>query len=257
MTRSTWTCIAVLASLTVIPACGGKPKKPAETAENSDKHDEDAAAADDAGATAAADGAAKPSPCTGFEMDLLEALGQSACEVPNPKPDDKPVDVKGKLAVTAMSVGNKVVPGGHADLIVTFTNKSTGPLPLSFLIDPLPRFQVEAYRLKGAVRVDLPPGNQPAIPDGMNREPSAPGTAKITLAPNGKATVKLGWDATKMRWAPEKLKGTPPEQGYPRAPSGPLPKGQYVLRVVTPLIGIFEGVDHEISAPRTQIEVSK
>jgi hypothetical protein len=252
MTRLKWTCIAVLAALAIALGCGNSQKKPAETA--SSKHDDDASA-DDAGATLA-DGAAKPSPCTGFEMDLMEALVQSACEVPNMKPDDKPQEVKGKLEVTLLSMGNKVVPGGHAELVLTFTNKSAAPLPLSFLIDPLPRFQVEAYRVKGAVRVDLPPGNTPSIPDGSNREPSTPGTARITLAPNGKATVKLGWDATKMRWAPEKLKGTPPEQGYPRAANGALPKGKYVLRVVTPLIGVFEGIDHEISAPRTNIEVS-
>jgi hypothetical protein len=252
MTRSTWTCIAVLAALAIGLGCGSKQNKPSETA--SSKHDDDASA-DDAGALQS-DGAAKPSPCTGFEMDLMEALVQSACEVPNMKPDDKPQEVKGKLEVTLLSMGNKVVPGGHAELVLTFTNKSAAPLPLSFLIDPLPRFQVEAYRVKGAVRVDLPPGNTPAIPDGTNREPSTPGTARITLAPNGKASVKLGWDATKMRWAPEKLKGTPPEQGYPRAANGPLPKGKYVLRVVTPLVGVFEGIDHEISAPRTNIEVS-
>jgi hypothetical protein len=253
MNRSVWTAIAVLGALAIASACGSKQKKPASTAEN--HHDDDASADDDAGTSAAGDGAAKPSPCTGFEMDLLDALGQSACEVPNPKPDDKPVDVKGKLQITALSTANKVVPGGHDDIIVTFTNKSTDPLPLLFLIDPLPRFQIEVYRVKGSVRVDLPPGNQPSIPDDLRREPSAPGTARITLAPNGKATVKLGWDATKMRWAPEKLRGTPPEAGYPRVPAGPLPKGKYILRIVTPLIGVFEGIDHEVSAPRTPIEV--
>jgi hypothetical protein len=253
MTRFVLTAFAVLGALATAAACGSKQKKPATTAEN--HHDDDDASADDAGAAAAGDGAPKASPCTGFEMDLMDALGQSACEVPNPKPDDKPIDVKGKLEVTALSTANKVVPGGHDDIIVTFTNKSAAPLPLLFLIDPLPRFQVEAYRVKGAVRVDLPPGNQPSVPDNLHREPSQPGTARITLAPNGKATVKVGWDATKMRWAPEKLRGTPPEQGYPRAAAGPLPKGKYVLRVVTPLIGVFEGIDHEVSAPRTPIEV--
>src|SRR5271170_38897 len=137
MKRLSWTGSAVLAALALGSACGSKQKKPAETAEN-EHHDEDASA-DDAGA--AGDGAAKASPCTGFEMDLIEALGQRACEVPNMKPDDKPQDVKGKLEVTVLSLGNTVVPGGHADLVVTFTNKSAAPLPLSFLIDPLPRFQ--------------------------------------------------------------------------------------------------------------------
>jgi hypothetical protein len=60
-----------------------------------------------------------------------------------------------------------------------------------------------------------------------------------------------------MKWAPEKLKGTPPEKGYPRSPAGPLPKGKYSVRVVTPLANVFEGVDHEVSAPRVEVVVKK
>jgi hypothetical protein len=253
MMRLTVAAVAVVSAVAVAAACGGKQKKPAEGAESTSKTEEDAAT--EATADAGGGEGGKASVCTGFEMDLMEVLAQSACEVPNLKPDDKPMDVKGKLDVKVMSMGNTVVPGGHAELVVTFTNKSTDVLPLLFTIDPLPRFQIEAYRVKGSQRVDLPPGNTPPIPDNVNRTPPEPSTAKIILAANGKASVKLGWDATKMRWAPEKLKGTPPEQGYPKAPNGPLPKGKYVLRVVTPLIGVFEGIDHEVSAPRTEIEV--
>ena len=61
----------------------------------------------------------------------------------------------------------------------------------------------------------------------------------------------------KTRWAPEKLKGTPPEMGYPRAPAGPLLKGKYNLRVVTPLTNVFEGIDHEVSQPRADVVVKK
>jgi hypothetical protein len=61
----------------------------------------------------------------------------------------------------------------------------------------------------------------------------------------------------KMKWAPEKFKGTPPERGFPRAPAGPLAKGKYVVKVVTPLVGVAEGVDHEVSAPKVEIEVEK
>jgi hypothetical protein len=120
----------------------------------------------------------------------------------------------------------------------------------------MPRFQIEVYSAKTAKRMDLPSPNPPKLPSGMApREPGTPSTARVTLAANGTGTVQLGWDATKMKWAPEKLTGTPPEQGYPRVAAGPLPKGRYNIRVVTPLIGIFEGVDHEISAPRTVIDV--
>jgi hypothetical protein len=118
----------------------------------------------------------------------------------------------------------------------------------------LPRFRVEAFSLKGK-RVDLPLAKQPKIPANTQSDPSTSGIARITLAANGKATAKLGWDASRTRWAPEKLKGTPPEQGYPRVPDKPLPKGKYMLRVVTPLTNVFEGVDHEVSAPKTQVEI--
>jgi hypothetical protein len=69
--------------------------------------------------------------------------------------------------------------------------------------------------------------------------------------------MPLGWDAVKTRWAPEKLKGTPPEKGYPRAPAGALPKGKYSLRVATPLTNVFEGVDHEVSHPRVDVVIGK
>jgi hypothetical protein len=60
-----------------------------------------------------------------------------------------------------------------------------------------------------------------------------------------------------MKWAPEKYRGTPPERGYPRAPAGPLPKGKYSVKVVTPLVGVSEGVGHEMSAPAVEIEIDK
>ena len=251
----TWMAAVAIGSL----GCGGKhpPAKAAEEATGSDSTSSE----DDGGSASLGQGdekgdSGKPSPCTGFDMDLVAALEQSACEVQNPKPDEKPRDLKNVLDVKLMALGNSVVPGGHVDLVLTFTNKSTDLLPLSFTIDPLPRFPIEVYTVKGGRRVDLPAAPQPTIPSSMSREASPPGVARVTLAANGKATVRLAWDAKKMRWAPEKLKGTPPEEGYPRAPAGPLPKGKYMLRVVTPLLGVFEGIDHEMSAPRAPIEVS-
>jgi hypothetical protein len=60
-----------------------------------------------------------------------------------------------------------------------------------------------------------------------------------------------------MKWAPEKVRGTPPERGYPRTAAGPLPKGKYMVRVVTPLVNVMEGSEKEISAPKVPIEVGK
>ena len=199
----------------------------------------------------------KKDECSAFEIsNLEEVLLKSACEVANPKPEDKLMDAK-NVEVKVVTNGIKVSPGGHVDVSVIFTNKTKDVLPLLFTIDPMPRFEVQAYDAKGN-RVDLPKNSPPPLPSGVApRVPGEPKTARIMLAANGSAKMSLGWDATKTRWAPEKLKGTPPEKGYPRAPAGPLGKGKYQLRVVTPLVGVFEGIDHEVTQPRTPIEVAK
>ena len=81
--------------------------------------------------------------------------------------------------------------------------------------------------------------------------------ARITIAPNGSARARMPWEAVKMKWAPEKYRGTPPERGYPRAPAGPLAKGTYTVKMITPLVGVSEGVDHEMTAPKVEIEIEK
>jgi len=261
---------ALLAAL-LISAAGCGAKKPAQAADSIDttettaKPDEakEAAKPPPSGDTAkpAGDGEAKPDApkkdeCTGFEIaNLEEVLNKVSCEAPLPKLDDKALDPKDRLEVKLSSSLNKIVPGQHADLFVTLTNKSKEPLPLTFTIDPTPRFEVETYDAKNK-RVDMPAGNPPPLPKGMAaRVPGEPKGAKITLAPNGSARMRMGWDAVKMKWAPDKLRGTPPEKGYPRTAAGPLAKGKYTIRVVMPLVGVLEGVDHEVSAPKIPVEV--
>jgi hypothetical protein len=77
----------------------------------------------------------------------------------------------------------------------------------------------------------------------------------VTLVAQGTGKLVVPWEAVRTKWAPEKFKGTPPEMGYPRSPAGPLAKGKYRLRVVTPLTGVFEGIDKEVSAPKVEIGV--
>jgi hypothetical protein len=265
--RMSWRVpLALLAASALVGsslACGSKPPKTADDEATADTTSSTSdAAPPEPSSSAPAPGAADDTagkggnPCMGFEMDLMAALNQSACEVQGAKPDSKPKDTKDILTVTAMADSARVAHGGHADILVTYTNKSAAPLQLDFTVDPTPRFSVEVYNAKTNKRVDLPTTSQPKLPPGS--PPLEPGEAKIariTIAANGKATVHVPWDAVKTRWAPEKLKGTPPEMGYPRAPAGPLLKGKYNLRVVTPLTNVFEGIDHEVSAPRTTIEV--
>lgn len=237
-------------------ACGGG-KKPAET-----PGDEalPTSAADDAGAPAAA---AEPAPppkkdvCTAFDIANLEdVLAKSECEVADAKPDVlENVDLKGKLEVTLTAAPTKTKPGGQVDLQVTFTNKSQAPLPLSFRIDPVARFEIETYDAKKK-RADMPSGSPPPPPKGHSAPPPGDArVAKITILPAGFARVRIPWQASRMKWAPDQVRGTAVEKGYPRKPAGPLPRGKYQVKIVTPLIGVFEGGDHEVSAPKVDIEV--
>jgi hypothetical protein len=258
--------VAALASYALLSSigCGSKPPKTADdeaTTDTSSSPPSDPtpeptskASAPGSGDDSAAKGGGNP--CAGFEMDLMAALNMSACEVSDVKPDSKPKDVKGTLTVTATADSARVAHGGHADILVTYANKSAAPLVLDFTVDPTPRFSVEVYGAKTNKRAEMPTAPQPKLPAGSPPlEPGEAKVARVTIAANGKATVHIPWDAVKTRWAPEKLKGTPPEMGYPRVPAGPLAKGKYNLRVVTPLTNVFEGIDHEVSAPRTSIEV--
>ena len=209
----------------------------------------------DAGASDAAPEGAGKAACTGTDLDLTNVLVQSACEVPNLAPDAKRRDVSALLEVKATASPNVIAPGGHADVTVTYTNKSNAPLPLDFLLDPTPRFTIEVYTSTNK-RAELPKTKPPhGKNDSAPADPSAPGTAEVVLAPGGKASAKVDWNAVKLKWAPELVKGTPPEQGYPTSPAGSLPKGTYLLKVMTPLVGVFEGTDREVSTAKLNVTV--
>jgi hypothetical protein len=242
-------------------SCGGGKKPPAHPEEEPIGTHSEPPPASTAGSSEVppsddADKDKKKEDCTGFDIPNIEdVLMKSACEVPLPR--STPTDLKGKLEVKVVANPPKTTPGGHVDLLVTFTNKTKDPMPLTFQIDPMPRFETEAFDVKGN-RVDFPKTQPPPLKAGVPaRVPSEPRGAKLTLLPNGVAKFKLGWDAVKTKWAPEKVAGTPPERGFPRAPAGPLPKGRYFVKVVTPLVGVFEGVEREMTAPRVEVVVEK
>ncbi len=263
----------VLSCFLCLAACGGAPSKTAADVDedsNPKSADQSAAASDDGGTAATPTANTAPSPgsqddvatgpkkdeCNVFDEANLEGvILKNACEVPNPT--GAPPDTSKTLVVSVALNPMKVAPGAHADVVVSFTNKSSAPMPLYFTIDPMPRFDIQVFNAKGN-RVDLPKNQPPPLPSGMAaREPGEPKTARVYLAANGTARMPLGWDAVKTKWAPEKLKGTPPEKGYPRAPAGALPKGKYSLKVTTPLTNVAEGIDHEVSQPRVDVVVGK
>lgn len=243
-------------------ACGGPDKKP-ETATNDTPNNPEMPPKDD-GTSTDPDGGGVPEStpqdkkdkvCQGFDLDLANALGQAACEV-QVDPNRKPVDMKGRLEVKVAPLMTTVPSGKRTDLVITFQNKLPSSIDLDFTVDPLPRFSIEAYDAKGTKRVDMPAGNPPPPPKGAKRpDPAKPSTARVTIAANGTAKIVIPWEAVRTRWAPEKFAGTPPEMGYPRVAAGGLPKGKYKLKVVTPLTGVFEGADHEVSAPKVDIAV--
>jgi hypothetical protein len=191
--------------------------------------------------------ASKEAACTSDDFEALEdALKQ--CEAKMPRSGDVPSNMRDKLDVRVTSGTPSITPGGRADLTLTLKNKSNEPLPLYFTGDPTPRFEIEAVDAKGR-RVDLPTGKPPKTPVVPTREVKA---ARITLAPGGTARVRIPWDAVKTRWAPEKAK-TWEGRGYPRAAAGPLGTGKYTLRVVVPLVGVFE--KGELDVPKVPMEV--
>jgi hypothetical protein len=261
--------VAFFPLLAIAAACGGKTPD-AQSPENADEssssgsdtssnttNDESERKPAAQHATIHEEDKSGPAKCGGADVtDLLAVLSQASCEVPgaNPEgPSDR--DVKDLLEITVRPDSPRIAPGSKSTIRVTFRNKSKTDLPLDFVVDPLPRFDFEVYTVKGT-RADKPKGDEPSLPP--EAEGAAPDKkiARITLAPQGTAGLTLSWDAVKYKWASkDKAKGAVPGHGYPREPAGPLPKGKYVLRVTTPLVGVFEGVDHEVSQPRTQIEI--
>jgi hypothetical protein len=242
-------------------ACGGK--KPAapdntETTSDSDAGTTEPAATGDGGADPiTGDKPAESKPCEGFDIqDLAKTLAQAACEVPAGKGDEKTKDLKGQLEVKLVPSSTKVAAGQKVDFTIMLTNKSPASIPLSFTVDPEPRFVIEVYDAKGK-RADNPPGNEPPLPASVAEAPvPEKKTAKVTIVTQGTAQIKLSWEAVKYKWASkERAKGAVPGRGYPREAAGPLPKGKYTVRVRMPLVGVFEGGDHEVSEPRVQIEV--
>ncbi|HEY1693434.1 MAG TPA: hypothetical protein VGG39_14805 [Polyangiaceae bacterium] len=248
-----------------VVACGGA-KKDADAPANADEtvaaaQGGDTSAPDDSTPSSSKpvggdDSSKKSSPCGGFEIpDLGSVLSQAACEVDNPNTAEQK-DVKDILDIKVIPDSPRIAPGSTATITVVFKNKGKVELPLNFVVDPEPRFDFEVYTLKGA-RVDAPKGSAPPLPEDVANAPVPdPKIARVTLAQQGTAKLTLKWDAVKYKWASkERAKGALPGHGYPRDPAGPLPKGKYILRVITPLTNVFEGVDHDVSQPRVEITV--
>jgi hypothetical protein len=201
-------------------------------------------------------GEKKSMSCGGASIpDLAAVLAQASCEVPKATPDEPEKELK-DLEITVTTDAPKVAPGASSNVTVTFHNKGKTPLPLDFVVAPEPRFEFEVYTLKGA-RVDKPAGDSPALPPEVQNAPVPEKTvSRVTLTPNGTAKVTAPWTAVKFKWASkDKAKGALPGRGFPQEPAGPIGKGKYVLRVITPLVGVSQGVDHEVSQPRTQVEI--
>jgi hypothetical protein len=209
-------------------------------------------------ATIKDDSEKKAAPCGGPKIaDLLAVVAQTSCEVAKATPENLPQrDLKGALDIQVTTDAARVAPGARANLTVVFTNKGAVELPLDFVADPEPHFEAQAFTPKGA-RADKPAGNEPALPaTSGDQSPPDRTISRVTLAPKGTAKFVIPWDAVKYKWASaDKAKGALPGQHFPREVAGPLPKGKYVVRVVMPLVGVAEGSDHELSQPRTPVEV--
>jgi hypothetical protein len=195
-------------------------------------------------------------PCSGMNIpNLLAALSQAACELPEGTAPSPQRATKSSLDVAVSTDSAKVAPGGAAKIFLVFKNKGKTKLPLDFTVDPDPRFTFELYTPKGARAADKPVGKEPSLPAATADNPGGePRLARVTLDPNGMAKLALDWQAVRYKWAAkEKAKGALAGHGFPREPAGPLPRGKYVLHIVMPLAN---GDDPEIRQPRLSIEVS-
>lgn len=189
----------------------------------------------------------KEAACTGGDFeDLLESL--KSCEVPSPKASEIPPGVKDKLEIRVNASTLSTTPGGRVDLTITFRNKSNDPLPLFFTLDPMLRIDFETNDAKGK-RADAPSGKAPKV-----TPPSSSKTAKVVLVSTGTARIRLPWDAVKQKYAPERAAGWA-GKGPPRAPAGALPLGKYTIKILIPMVGVFDGKD-ALEAPKMPIEVS-
>jgi|HubBroStandDraft_1064217.scaffolds.fasta_scaffold417330_1 hypothetical protein len=250
-----WMLVLRAACLTSLAACGGSshPAKSPENDGTSAGSDPDKKGSPE-GPPGVKEG--KPSPCAGSEIaDLTSVLAQSACEAKGAKPDSRQ-DVSNALEIKVALDVRKVAPGGKATVTVTYHNKGSKDLPLYFVVDPEPRFELQVRTPKGA-RLDRPAGAEPALPaDVANAAAPDKVIALVTIAPQGTATASLPFEAVRHRWASkDAARGAMTGHGYPQEAAGPLPRGKYVLRVVTPLVGVSEGIDHEVTQPRLNFEV--
>jgi hypothetical protein len=256
-----------LVLILTLAACGGAKKDATEPGNADETASAEGGAADipavgdstpTTGKPAPGDDATKKSsPCGGFDIaDLASVLSQAACEIANPNPNEQK-DLKDALEIKVVPDSPRIAPGSTATVTVTFKNKGKGELPLNFVVDPEPHFDFEVYSLKGG-RIDAPKGSAPSLPPEVaNAQAPEPKVARVTLAQQGTARLTLKWDAVTYKWASkDRAKGALPGRGYPKEKAGPIPKGTYILRVVTPLTNVFEGVDHDMSQPRVQITVA-
>ena len=259
----------LLAILLVLAGCGGA-KKPVEPPANAQETPPESSASAIAAAaeppptpatsaTVEGDDTAKPpAACGGADIpDLLSVISQAACEAPDRKPGGPEADLKNALELKVSVDPPSVAPGAYAQVTIAYKNKGKKALPLYFVVDPEPRFDFETLSLKGK-RIDNPSAPAPALPPEVrNSIVTEPKVARVTLAPQGTAKLTLKWDAVKYKWVSQRrAKGALAGHGYPREPAGPLPRGKYMLRVVTPLTGVVEGADHEMSRPKTPIVVA-
>ena len=146
---------------------------------------------------------AKEAACTITDADTLDETLR-ACEGPMPKTGEIP-PIKDKLETKLNASAASTTPGGRLELVLSLHNRTNEPLLLVFTGDPSPHFDVEAIDAKGR-RADLPSTKWPGYPKGQKPEARDVKAYRITLEKNGTARLKLGWEAVKTKWAPDKGK---------------------------------------------------
>jgi hypothetical protein len=177
------------------------------------------------GATASPAEAAA-SPCEGRAIDLLAAIADPACRIPEAEAG-RLREALEDAAKTPLRIDAMVAQGSLRQ--VSIVNAGSTPAVLPFLVQP----HLDAFPAKAGALVLSPP--EPAWPGGANFETGRT-FAKVVLAPGGRAFANVRLHFENLKVVDSDVRDCPPDATCaPRSEQRPLPPNTYTLRFRTPL----------------------
>lgn len=171
--------------------------------------------------------------------DLSEVF-RAACEV-EPSALATTTTLWKDLEVSAQPAAPQVKAGAAVDVEITLKNRGAEPLSLALAGAAEPTFELAASDARGR-RVDVPAGKVPKAKGGPPRK-----VYVLILAAGQVARGRAVWEASKMRWAPERVKDAG-DRPFPRVAAGPLVPGRHGVVVHPPFAAPPTGKERPPSA---------